>query len=112
MSSSMRLTVGRILLLRVVGAVMDGGREMLQELLRLHLEIMMHQPWDEGQLFGRWCVDNIQVVRQYRFFPVVTKETVEGVEVPIWAEADITFLSKRRIVYTHSGTRLKKTTFC
>ena len=90
----MRLTVGRILLLRVVGAVMDGGREMLQELLRLQLEIRMQQPWNEGELFRRWCVDNIQVVRQFRFFKTTTKEAVDGVEVPKWDEADITLLSK------------------
>ena len=94
MSSCMRLTVGRILLLRVVGAVMDGGREMLQELLRLQLEIRMQQPWNEGELFRRWCVDNIQVVRQFRFFKTTTKEAVDGVEVPKWDEADITLLSK------------------
>ena len=54
----MRLTEGRIRLLRIGGAVMDGGREMLQDAFRLYLEMRMKGDWDDGQLFRKWCMEN------------------------------------------------------
>ena len=94
MSSSMNLTEGRIRLLRLGGAVMDGGREMLQDVLKLYLEMRTKDVWNDGRLFARWCTENHETVRQFRFFKTMVKEVVDGVEVPKWEEADITLLSK------------------
>ena len=93
MASSMRLTEGRIRLLRLGGAVMDGGREMLQDAFRFHMEQRMQDPWNDGQLFRRWCVANADFVGKYKFLKSSPKEVVEGVEVPKWEDADVTLLS-------------------
>ena len=70
---------------------------MLQDAFRIFLEDKMREEWTpDGQLFRRWCLENVDTFKDFRFFKSAAKEKIDGVEVPIWEEADVTLLSKLR----------------
>ena len=54
----------------------------------------LEEGWNEGRLFHRWCRENDQHVRKFKFYKRISKEIHENVEVPDWNKADLSLLCK------------------
>ena len=54
----------------------------------------LQEEFNEGRLFHRWCRENDQHVRKFKFYKRISKEIHEDVEVPDWNKADLSLLCK------------------
>jgi hypothetical protein len=70
---------------------------MLQDYVRAELEKKLGKPWDGGNLWKEWAIENYRSIKKSDFKKLNLIE-YKGKDIPIFEDCDITFLSCQYVI--------------